>query len=130
MRRLIDVLVTALIEGSAEAAREAQVETPEDVRRHPQRLARLAPEAAEASRQLKALLRRRVYRSAALERESQQSGEQLRRLFEYYVRLPEKMPSLHRDRLGEEPVHRVVCDYLAGMTDKYVLRQYAERFQG
>ena len=129
LRRLIDFLVTGLIEGSARAAEEAQVATPAEVRLFPERLARLTPEAAEASRQLKDLLRRRVYRSAALERESQQSAMKLRHLFEYYVGLPEKMPRIHQDRLADTPVHLVVCDYLAGMTDKYVLRQYAERFE-
>ena len=128
LRRLIDFLVTSLIEGAAEAAAEAQVETPDDVRRHPERLARLTPEAAEASSQLKDLLRRRVYRSAGLERESQHSAEKVQSLFEYYVQTPQKMPRLHRDRIQDEPLHRVVCDYLAGMTDKYVIRQYAERF--
>lgn len=128
LRRLIDFLVTGVIEGSAQAAKEAQVETPGDVRRYPERLARLTPEAAEASQRLKDLLRRRVYRSAELQRESQQSAEKLRALFEYYVGLPEKMPHIHQDQLDAEPVYRLVCDYLAGMTDKYVLRQYAERF--
>ena len=127
LRGLIDFLATSLIEGTAQAAETAQVESAQDVRRYPDRLARLTAEAAETSAQLKDLLRRRVYRSAALERESQHATEKVRRLFEYYVRLPEKMPGPHRERLAEEPAHRVVCDYIAGMTDTYLLRQHAER---
>jgi dGTPase len=127
LRRLLDFLVTALIEETARAADVAGARTPDDVRRSPERLARMAPEAAETSRQLKDLLRSGVYRSAALERESLHSAEKIRELFEYYVRMPERMPRIHRDRAAREPVHRVVCDYLAGMTDKYLLRQHAER---
>jgi dGTPase len=116
-----------LIEGTVEAANAAQVRTEEDVRRFPERLARLTPEAADASRRLKDLLRNGVYRSAELERESLHSADKMRALFEYYAKAPARMPRSHRERVGREPLHRVVCDYLAGMTDKYLLRQYAER---
>ncbi len=128
LRGLLDALVTGLIEGVAAASRQAQVETPEEVRKHPERLARLTAEAAGLLERLTELLRRRVYRSAALERESQHSGEKVSQLFHRYVDNPEEMPSLHRERLSAEPPHRVVCDYLAGMTDKYLLRQYEESF--
>ncbi len=127
LRRLLDFLVTALIEGTVQASEEARVQTPGDIRRFPERLARMTPEAAETSRALKDLLRSGVYRSAALERESLHSGEKIRDLFEYYVTHPDKMPSVHREQVAHEPVHRVVCDYLAGMTDKYLLRRYEER---
>jgi dGTPase len=126
LRSLLDSLVTALIQGTAQAAREAQVRKAEDVRTSPERLARLSPEAAATSRQLKDLLRRGVYRSAELEREALHSGEKMRDLFEYYAKSPDKMPRIHRTRAEREPLHRVVCDYLAGMTDKYLLRQHAE----
>jgi dGTPase len=126
LRSLLDCLVTALIEGTVQTASEAQVANLEGVRRHPERLARFAPGAAETSRQLKDLLRGGVYRSAELQREALHSGEKIRALFEYYEQTPAKMPRIHRERMAHEPLHRVVCDYLAGMTDKYLLRQYDE----
>lgn len=128
LHRLLDFLVTALIKGTASAADAARVRSPEDVRRHPQRLARMTDDAAETSRRLKDLLRRQVYRSASLERESLHAAEKIRSLFEYYVEHPGQMPRVHRERAGREPLYRIVCDYLAGMTDKYLLRKYAELF--
>lgn len=130
LRRVLDFLVTALIQGTAQAAKEAGVENPLEVRACSARLARMEPEAAETSRQLKDLLRSGVYRSAALDRESLHSAEKVRNLFEYYVESPERMPRVHSERAGQEPVPRLVCDYIAGMTDKYLLRRHAELFEG
>ncbi|MBI1358489.1 MAG: dNTP triphosphohydrolase [Acidobacteria bacterium] len=128
LRRLTDYLATALIEGVREAVQEAGVETIEQVRTAPVRLARLTPEASAASKALKAFLSRRVYRSAAIERDSLEARGKIEAVFEYYLRLPEKMPRFYRERIQTEPAHRVACDYIAGMTDKYLLRRYAELY--
>ena len=128
LRRLLDMLATALIEGVREAVREAGAASVEDVRRAPARLARLTPEAAEASRALKAMLSRRVYRSAALERDSLEAREKIAAMFDYYLRLPEKMPRFYVERAKAEPLHRVVCDYIAGMTDTFLLRRFDELY--
>jgi dGTPase len=50
-------------------------------------------------------------------------------LFQHYVRHPEQLPKTTRSRIerGEEP-HRVVCDYIAGMTDRYCLEEYKKLF--
>ncbi len=126
VRRLMDFLATALIEGTRQAVEQAGVRTLDDVRAAPGRLARLTPEAADTSRRLKAFLARKVYRSAALERDSLEAGRKVEALFDYYLRLPEKMPRFYQERMRSEPLHRVVCDYVAGMTDTYLLRRHAE----
>lgn len=126
LRRLMDFLATGLIEGTRQAIEEAGVKTIDDVRLAPRRLARLTPEAADTSRRLKIFLARKVYRSAALERDSLDAGRKVAALFDYYERLPEKMPRFYRTRIEAEPLHRVVCDYVAGMTDSFLLRRYAE----
>ena len=84
----------------------------------------------EATRQLKRLLSRRVYRSASLEREGLQAGEQVRDLFRAFVEMPAAMPRIYRERAEQEPAHRVVCDYVAGMTDSYLMRRHAELLGG
>jgi len=48
----------------------------------------------------------------------------LAELFEYYLAHPEKLPQNYVDALAASPLHRVVCDYIAGMTDGYFLRCY------
>ncbi|MBL8293801.1 MAG: dNTP triphosphohydrolase [Bryobacterales bacterium] len=120
LRLLIDWLVTGLIEGTVDAARRSGVESLDDVRRHPQRLARLAPEPSETAAQLKRLLYGSVYNSAALQQEREQSMEQVALLFEYFLGNPEGMPEPYSVLAREQAAHRVVCDYIAGMTDGFL----------
>lgn len=124
LRAMMNRFVTAAIEGTAAAAEEAGVESVDDVRACARRLAAMPDEAAESSRTLKRLLSRKVYRSAGIEREGLQAAEQLRGLFRAFVEAPAAMPRFYRDRAEHEPIHRVVCDYIAGMTDTYLMRRH------
>jgi dGTPase len=56
--------------------------------------------------------------------ERRRSAGMLAELFEYYLAHPEKLPQNYVDALAASPLHRVVCDYIAGMTDGYFLRCY------
>ncbi len=49
-------------------------------------------------------------------------------LFEFYVAHPDKLPEYYVEPLAASPVHRVVCDYIAGMTDGFFLRCYHQVF--
>ena len=48
------------------------------------------------------------------------------RLFEYFTTHPESLPENYEEAAGERPRHRVVCDYIAGMTDGYFNRTYGQ----
>ena len=126
LRRLLDGLVSAAIAGTERAAAEAGVETVEDVRACSVRLARMDSETEESSKRLKTLLSRKVYRSAGLEREGLRAAEMVRDLFRAFVEAPEGMPRHFRERAREEPSHQVACDYVAGMTDSYLMRRHEE----
>ncbi len=127
LRLLIDGLVTGLIEGTASAARAAGVESVDDVRRHPGRLARFSPAAAEASAQLKRFLHARVYDSPELVQDRARSRAMIAELFRVFLDDPGRMPEPHASLALGTPVHRVVCDYIAGMTDGFFLRCYDKR---
>ncbi len=124
LRRLIDLLVTALIQGTEERVEAAGVRGIEDVRRHPERLAGLTREAGEASGALKRFLHERVYFSPPVVEERQRSTAMVGALFEAYLAHPDRLPEAYRERAEAEPPHRVVCDYIAGMTDGYLRRAY------
>jgi dGTPase len=127
VRHLIDELVSGLIEGTVAAARDAGVQTTEDVRRHPTRLARFTTPARETSLQLKRFLLRNVYSSDALETDRQDSIAKLERLFQFLLDHPEKIPAPQESETHSP--HRMVCDLIAGMTDRYFLRFYETVFQ-
>lgn len=126
LRHLVDTLVTGLIEGTVQGVRAAGAETVDDVRRHPARLAAFTLETAGASRALKSFLYRTVYTAPALREDRARSVALIAELFEYFLGHPESLPEGYRDQAESEPAHRVVCDYIAGMTDSFFRRTYEQ----
>jgi dGTPase len=124
LRQLINSLVSGLIEGTLQAARDAGVADPAEVRLHRSRLARFTPESAETNLALKRFLHARVYSSPALGEERQRSAAMIAELFELFLRDPEQMPAPYSEMASAQAPHRVVCDYIAGMTDGFFLRTY------
>ncbi|MGB9610412.1 MAG: deoxyguanosinetriphosphate triphosphohydrolase [Bryobacteraceae bacterium] len=124
VRRLIDLLATALIEGTAANAEATGAATVDDVRRLP-RLAGMTAEAAELNRGLKRFLFNHLYSIPMLAEERRHVTGQISALFGLFMDHPEELPENHRKRLENFPLHRVVCDYIAGMTDGYFRRTAA-----
>lgn len=114
VRQLIDDLVSGLIEGTVSATRASGVQDFEEVRQTPERLARFSSEALGTSRELKAFLHANVYSTEALVADRRNSIALLTQVFEHLV------------EQGDSP--RSVCDFIAGMTDRYFLR-YCESLQ-
>ena len=84
----------------------------------------MTDEVGEATDRLRAFLFDRVYRNPVAKGEESKAKELLFRLFEYFCQNPERMPELYVRNLEEEGVGRCVCDYLAGMTDRYAIELY------
>ena len=78
-----------------------------------------------AADSLREFLFDRVYRNPVAKSEESKAQEMLMRLFDHYVKHPEKMPALYRNNCGTEPVERCVCDFLSGMTDRYAIEIYS-----
>jgi dGTPase len=123
-RDLINFLVTGLIEGTYRQAEIHKPQTVDDVRSLGTRLASLTPQAAELNNQIRRLLVDRVYQSLPLREERKLGTVKIAWLFEYLCEYPDNISSGFREQLETEPVHRVVCDYIAGMTDNYFLKTY------
>jgi len=126
LRCLIDALVSGLIEGTMRRAAEAGVQTVDDVRRYPERLAAFTPETQKATRDLKRLLYGHVYTSPALCEERDRATSSIAALFDFFLQHPDRLPEPHRDLIPAEPAYRVVCDYIAGMTDGFFRRIYQQ----
>jgi len=120
VRGLIDALVSGLMEGTVSAC--AGLTDVEAVRLHPGRVARFTPDAAEASAQLKRFLRQSVYESPALVQTRSDSVALIGKLFEFLIAHPDRMPAAYLEDSAGQPLHRQVCDYIAGMTDGYFVR--------
>ena len=126
VRRLIDLLVTGLIEGTAQAAAQSGAKNLEQVRRHPGRIAAFTAESSEANREIKRFLHRCIYSSDALAGERRRSTAMIAELFRFFLREPGRLPDHYREQSEGQPVHRTVCDYIAGMTDVFFYRTYEQ----
>ncbi|MBV8820036.1 MAG: dNTP triphosphohydrolase [Acidobacteriaceae bacterium] len=126
LRSLIDWLVSGLINGTLGSAQEAGVADPDEVREHPRRLAVFTPEAQATVRGLKQFLYHYVYFAEPLVTERKRSAAMMAELFEYLLAHGEALPQAYREFTAGEPAHRVVCDYIAGMTDGFFHRTYQQ----
>lgn len=128
LRRLIDLLVSGLIEGTLRRVERSGIQTLDDVRRHPERLVRMTHGPGETNAALKSFLFERVYSCEPLLEERRRASEGISRLFAFYMASPGRLPDGQRERCDELPLHRVVCDYIAGMTDGFFRRTERQLF--
>ncbi|GAB4237329.1 MAG: deoxyguanosinetriphosphate triphosphohydrolase [Acidobacteriota bacterium] len=126
LRRLIDGLVTGLIDQTRRNLEAAAVRSVEEVRNWPTRLVGFAPDFLEINRQLKDFLRRRLYEHEVLRRAREDVRRVLEFLFEHYLQHPDALPRSQVARLDSSPLEQVVCDYIAGMTDFFARDKYRE----
>ncbi len=124
LKRLFDRLVSDAITTTAQRAREAGVTSVDDVRAFPTRLVALSTEGDSERRQARNFLYASLYFSDALLPEKQHAEQVVTELFEYWISHPEMLPPAYFEKTRQEPVARVVCDYVAGMTDNFILEQH------
>ena len=88
----------------------------------------MQPEIAQAMDRLRTFMFARVYTNPVAKGEETKAKDMLCRLFEYYMRRPEKLPADFLPQLDFDGMERIVCDYIAGMTDRYAVYKYSELF--
>jgi dGTPase len=125
IRDIIDREVHDLVATSAESIAESGVQSPDHVRRQTAPLVRYSDELAEANRALRKFLYQNVYYHPRVAEVNRRACEMLRCVFEAYLADPDKLGEGATRRVEKEGLHRTVCDYIAGMTDRYVMEEYA-----
>ena len=89
---------------------------------------RMAPDIQQATDELRQFLFAHVYTNPEAKAEDGKAKGILAALFAHFKEHPEQMPALYRRRTEQEPVERCVCDFIAGMTDRYAIDTYRELF--
>ena len=128
LKNVLDQLATDLIESTEERVSSSGAASPEDIRRAPRRLAGFSQARAAQNAQLKHFLFQRIYSHPAITDDRDRSVRCLEDLFLYYLDSPGSLPSSHEEFARTEPRHLAVCDYIAGMTDHYLLEKHREHF--
>ncbi len=115
--------------GSADEGVHPYASTLEDIRACPKRLVGLSPQIESERRQTKEFLYQNLYFSPALEPEKDDAERVITELFDLWMKYPEKLPASYQEKAEAEPRARIVCDYIAGMTENFIFEQY-ERYCG
>jgi dGTPase len=128
LRLLLDHLVTDLIATTQQRVLASGAASVADIRRAPSRLAGFSEAFAERNAELKRFLFKHIYNHPAITEDRDRSIRCLEQLFVYYLDSPGSMPLSHEESAQTEARHIVVCDYIAGMTDQFLLRKHQEHF--
>jgi dGTPase len=100
----------------------------EDVRGVGRRLVSYSAEMTEHVRELKDFLLRSMYRHYRVVRMGDKAGRILRDLFGSYMAEPRQLPPHFQEQIERSGVARVVCDYIAGMTDRFAVDEHQKLF--
>jgi dGTPase len=125
IRDIIDMQVRDVILTSAQSIRAANPGSTDEVRRRPGPLIRYSDELLNANHELRRFLYQNVYYHPRVAEVNERACEMLRRVFEAYVLDPERLGDAATKRIETEGLHRTVCDYIAGMTDRYLMEEHA-----
>ena len=126
LKRMLNALVGDLIDETGRGVEAARITTLDGVRAAPERLARFSPAMEELRLEAKRYLYANLYNAAELERDHEEAEEVTRTLFDAWVADPSLLPPAQFAEVAAEGAPRVVADYIAGMTDKYILARYRE----
>src|SRR5579863_1048071 len=129
LKRMLNRWVGDLIENTKEQIRQAGIRTLEDVRSCERRLVTLSAPIEQERRETKDFLYQNLYFSETLSPEKHDAERVISELFKFRVENPENLPASYAEKARLEPLPRIVCDYIAGMTDNFIYEQY-EKYCG
>jgi dGTPase len=124
LKGVFNRLTVDLITNTQSRLQHAGIETLADIRRHPERLAAFSPEVDAERRQIKNFLYENLYYSPSLAGEKDDAEQIVTQLFAFWMNHPSALPHHYQDKAAQESLPRVVCDYIAGMTDHFIVEQY------
>ena len=133
IRTIIDMQIRDVVANSERLIQKAGVKSADDVRRCASTLVRHSPERHKLNRELRRYLYRNLYYNPVVHQPNRRAVKMLKELFQYCLAHPKEIGDSARKRIRQTGLHRAVCDYLAGMTDRYVMREceriFGEKFK-
>jgi len=121
IRTIIDLQIKDVVENSERLIQAAKMNSADDVRRFPKALIQHSPARRELNLELRDYLYKNLYYNPVVHQPNLRAVKLLGELFNYYLKHPKEIGESSRKRLKKIGLHRAVCDYLAGMTDRYVM---------
>jgi dGTPase len=128
IRTIIDMQIRDVVANSERLIQKAGVKSADDVRRCAHALVQHGPERHKLNRELRRYLYRNLYYNPVVHQPNRRAVKMLKELFQYCLANPKAIGDSARKRIRQTGLHRAVCDYLAGMTDPYVLHEHRRIF--
>ncbi len=128
IRCIIDLQVKDVVETTEAHILKADVQSADDVRLQPRSLVQHSPERRELNLELRDFLYQNLYYNPVVHGPNLRAVRMLDDLFNYYLKHPGQVGEQTRKRFRKEGRHRAICDYLAGMTDRYAMQEHERVF--
>jgi len=130
LKRMLNRFVDDLITNTQARLKQAGIQTLDGVRNHPERLAAFSVAVDAERKQAKDFLYENLYFSSALADEKDDAERVVGELFTFWMQNPDALPHSYQEKAKEESLPRVICDYIAGMTDNFIFEQYEKHCGG
>lgn len=128
IRRLINAQVTDLVYETERNIKRYKIETVEDIKKLPHKIVSFSEKLDDQRKPLREFLVKNLYHHYRVVRMSDKAKRFIKALFDVYLERPEQLPPSTQVRL-EEDLYRGICDYIAGMTDRFALDEYKRLFE-
>lgn len=129
IRGLINGQVTDLIQHSEKNIKKFRIKSPGDAKKLPTKLICSSKGMQTKRKPLREFLLKNLYQNYRVVRMSDKALRFIKKLFEVYLAKPQQLRPDFQKRLHRDGPHRVICDYIAGMTDRYALDEYKKFFE-
>lgn len=128
IRRLIGIEVTDLVYATHQRLRDGNVRSVEDLQRLPYNVIVFSEDMHRRNRQIKDFLYKNLYRHSRVVRMAVKAERIITDLFKAYRSEPAILPYHIREQIEERGQERTICDYIAGMTDRFAVDEYQKLF--
>lgn len=128
IRTLTDAQVRDVVENSERHIEKAGVKSADEVRLHPKALIQYSADRRAQNFELRKYLYANLYFSPQVDEANTRAVRVLAELFKFYLAHPKEIGEQARKRIRADGLPRTACDYIAGMTDRYVLLEYQRLF--
>jgi dGTPase len=128
IRTMIDMQIHNVVENSEKLIQRAGVKTADHVRRCPHPLVQYSTQRRKLNLQLRTYLYKNLYYNPVVHQPNTRAVNMLKQLFKHCLKHPEELGVSSQKNVQKIGLHRAVCDYLAGMTDRYVMIEHQRIF--
>ncbi len=130
IRTVIDMQIRDVVETSERLILAANVKSADDVRRFPKALIQHSPDRRKLNLELRDYLYKNLYFNPVVHQPNMRAVKMLEELFHYFLKHPDEIGEGSQKRVKKSGLRRAVCDYIAGMTDRYVMLEHERIFGG